>query len=83
MTRTVGVAIGSLVWLWILDSNLSTPKESLSIANSAFTQGFQMVFLIAAGVIPVFLAFQYLVNQMFDPKTIVQKTKTNKTKESP
>jgi hypothetical protein len=34
-----------------------------------------MVFLIAAGVIPVFLAFQYLVNQMLDPKTIVQKTK--------
>jgi predicted MFS family arabinose efflux permease len=75
MTRTVGVAIGSLVWLWILDRNLSTSRESLSIANSEFIQGFQMVFLIAAGVIPVFLAFQYLVNQMFDPKPIVQKTK--------
>ncbi|NBR99892.1 MAG: MFS transporter, partial [Actinobacteria bacterium] len=75
MTRTVGVAIGSLVWLWILDQFLSTSKELLSIANSEFIQGFQMVFLIAAGVIPVFLAFQYLVNQMFDPKPIVQKTK--------
>jgi MFS family permease len=75
MTRTVGVAIGSLVWLWILDRNLSIPKESLSIANSEFIQGFQMVFLIAAGVIPVFLAFQYLVNQIFDPKPAIQKTK--------
>jgi MFS family permease len=75
MTRTVGVAIGSLVWLWILDRNLSTPKESLSIANSEFVQGFQMVFLIAAGVIPVFLAFQYLVNQIFDSKPMIQKTK--------
>ena len=75
MTRTVGVAIGSLVWLWILDRNLSTPKDSLSIADSEFIQGFQMVFLIAAGVIPVFLAFQYLVNQIFDPKPAIQKTK--------
>ena len=75
MTRTVGVAIGSLVWLWILDRNLSTPKESLSMANSEFIQGFQIVFLIAAGVIPVFLAFQYLVNQIFDSKPIIQKTK--------
>jgi len=63
MTRTVGVAIGSLVWLWILDQFLSTSKELLSITNSEFIQGFQMVFLIAAGVIPVFLAFQYLVIQ--------------------
>jgi MFS family permease len=75
MTRTVGVAIGSLVWLWILDRNLSTPKDSLSIADSEFIQGFQMVFLIAAGVIPVFLAFQYLVNQIFDPKPALHKTK--------
>ena len=75
MTRTVGVAIGSLVWLWILDLNLSTRKDSLSIADSEFIQGFQMVFLIAAGVIPVFLAFQYLVNQIFDPKPAIQKTK--------
>ena len=75
MTRTVGVAIGSVVWLWILDRNLSTPKEALSIANSEFIQGFQMVFLIAAGAIPVFLALQYLVNQIFDPKPIIQKTK--------
>jgi MFS family permease len=75
MTRTVGVAIGSLVWLWILDRNLSTRKDSLSIADSEFIQGFQMVFLIAAGVIPVFLAFQYLVNQIFDPKPAIQKTK--------
>jgi MFS family permease len=75
MTRTVGVAIGSLVWLWILDRNLSTPKDSLSIADSEFIQGFQMVFLIAAGLIPVFLAFQYLVNQIFDPKPAIQKTK--------
>ena len=71
MTRTVGVAIGSLVWLWILDRNLSTPKDSLSIADSEFIQGFQMVFLIAAGVIPVFLAFQYLVNKIFDPKPLI------------
>jgi MFS family permease len=71
MTRTVGVAIGSLVWLWILDQNLSTSKESLSITNSEFIQGFQMVFLIAAGVIPVFLAFQYLVNKIFDPKPLI------------
>jgi len=70
MTRTVGVAIGSVVWLWILDRNLSTPKESLSITNSEFIQGFQTVFLIAAGAIPVFLAFQYLVNKIFDPKPI-------------
>lgn len=70
MTRTVGVAIGSLVWLWILDRNLSIPKESLSITNSEFIQGFQTVFLIAAGAIPVFLAFQYLVNKIFDPKPI-------------
>ena len=75
MTRTVGVAIGSLVWLWILDRNLSTPKDSLSIADSEFIQGFQIVFLIAAGLIPVFLAFQYLVNQIFDPKPAIQKTK--------
>jgi MFS family permease len=75
MTRTVGVAIGSLVWLWILDLNLSTRKDSLSIADSEFIQGFQMVFLIAAGLIPVFLAFQYLVNQIFDPKPAIQKTK--------
>jgi MFS family permease len=75
MTRTVGVAIGSLVWLWILDRNLSTRKDSLSIADSEFIQGFQMVFLIAAGVIPVFLAFQYLVNQIFDPKPALHKTK--------
>ena len=75
MTRTVGVAIGSLVWLWILDLNLSTRKDSLSIADSEFIQGFQMVFLIAAGVIPVFLAFQYLVNQIFDPKPALHKTK--------
>jgi MFS family permease len=75
MTRTVGVAIGSLVWLWILDRNLSTPKDSLSIADSEFIQGFQIVFLIAAGLIPVFLAFQYLVNQIFDPKPALQKTK--------
>jgi MFS family permease len=75
MTRTVGVAIGSLVWLWILDRNLSTRKDSLSIADSEFIQGFQMVFLIAAGLIPVFLAFQYLVNQIFDPKPAIQKTK--------
>jgi hypothetical protein len=75
MTRTVGVAIGSLVWLWILDRNLSTPKDSLSIADSEFIQGFQMVFLIAAGVIPVFLDLQYLVNQIFDPKNAIQKTK--------
>jgi len=34
-----------------------------------------MVFLIAAGVIPVFLAFQYFFNQMYDSKPIVQKTK--------
>jgi len=71
MTRTVGVAIGALVWLWILDQNLSTSKESLSITNSEFIQGFQMVFLIAAGVIPVFLAFQYLVNKIFDPKPLI------------
>ena len=71
MTRTVGVAIGSLVWLWILDQNLSISKESLSITNSEFIQGFQMVFLIAAGVIPVFLAFQYLVNKIFDPKPLI------------
>ena len=75
MTRTVGVAIGSLVWLWILDRNLSTPIDSLSIANSEFIQGFQMVFLIASGVIPVFLAFQYLVNKIFDPRPLIQKTK--------
>ena len=75
MTRTVGVAIGSLVWLWILDRNLSTPKDSLSIADSEFIQGFQIVFLIAAGLIPVFLAFQYLVNQIFDPKPALHKTK--------
>ena len=75
MTRTVGVAIGALVWLWILDQYLSMSKDSLSIANSEFIQGFQMVFLIAAGVIPFFLAFQFLVNQMFAPKPIVQKTK--------
>ena len=72
MTRTVGVAIGSLVWLWILDQNLSISKESLSITNSEFIQGFQMVFLIAASVIPVFLAFQYLVNKIFDPKPYEQ-----------
>jgi MFS family permease len=71
MTRTVGVAIGSLVWLWILDRNLSIPKESLSITNSEFIQGFQTVFLIAAGVIPVFLAFQYLVNKISDPKATI------------
>ena len=71
MTRTVGVAIGSLVWLWILDQNLSISKESLSITNSEFIQGFQTVFLIAAGVIPVFLAFQYLVNKIFDPKPLI------------
>ncbi len=75
MTRTVGVAIGSLVWLWILDQNLSISQESLSITNSEFIQGFQMVFLIAAGVIPVFLAFQCLVNKVFDPKPLIQKTK--------
>ena len=72
MTRTLGVAIGSLVWLWILDQNLSISKESLSITNSEFIQGFQMVFLIAASVIPVFLAFQYLVNKIFDPKPYEQ-----------
>ena len=75
MTRTVGVAIGSLVWLWILDQNLSISKESISITNPEFIQGFQMVFLIAAGVVPVFLAFQYLVNKIFDPKPLIQKTK--------
>jgi MFS family permease len=70
MTRTMGVAIGSLVWLWILDRNLSIPKESLSITNSELTQGFQTVFFIAAGVIPVFLTFQYLFNKIFDLKTL-------------